>query len=248
MVTASARSALALAVGAIVTMGVVAGCTTPHTQDGFVEEMRSSMSDAESGGITDDQILAAGRIMCSFPGALDSARAEHADKVAVVESYCDVLRSEVPAADPMAWAPETEAASAAIPAAEMPIVVGTPFGINYGGTENAMDVNITGVTRCGTNLVLSVRLVTGSIYSEYDTWNDGSGVEYIDTTGVTRTANEAFDSNCVDYDEDLPYAHERKPSRTYEGKVLLDVPAGKTTALQFSGSDGVTRTLDVAGV
>ena len=96
--------------------------------------------------------------------------------------------------------------------------------------------------------MLSVRLVAGSIYSQNDSWSQGSGVEYIGTTGVTRTASEAYDSDCVDYDADLADSYDRKPSRTYEGKILLDVPAGQPTALQFSGTDGVTRTLNVTGL
>ena len=52
----------------------------------------------------------------------------------------------------------------------------------------------------------------------------------------------------MDYDADLADSYDGKPSRTYEGKILLDVPAGQPTALQFSGTDGVTRTLDVTGL
>ena len=243
-----ARTLAATAVGVTLAAGVLTACATPHTEQGFVSEMRAGMSDTENAAVSDQQMIAAGRMLCSFPGALEAARTEHSDRIATVETYCDVLRTEIPAADPMAWVPEAGATAAEpMPPAEVPVTTGTPFSVNYGGTENALDVTITGVSRCSSYLILDVRLVTGSIYSENDSWVSGSGIEWLDSSGVTRQASDAFvGDQCFGYDEQLPYAYDRKPGRTYVGKLAFEIPS-TATQLMFDGTDGVTRTLAISG-
>lgn len=242
----------AFAVGSVAALGVLTGCSAEHTETSYVREVRAVTPADQAASLTDNQVLIGGRMLCGIPGAMDTVKAGGGDippyaiEVAgITEGYCDILKT-----DAAPFSSEINATTAAEPAAlplEVPVAVGKPFAINYGGTENPLEVNITSVTRCGQNLVLGVRLVTGPTYSENDSWASSMGVEYIDKHGVTRTASEAYDSSCVDYDEGLPYSTERKPSRTYEGKVLLDLPAGQATTLQLDGSDGVTRTLDVTG-
>ena len=255
--TTSYRHLAALAVGATLTLGLVSGCATPHTPEGYVSEARSTIPSAEQDHVTDQQLLIVGRMMCAYPESItttsfeNDAPPEYVELSQITASYCDVLGPDggpveaMP--DPMAAAP-VAAESSAAPLPPTPISVGVPVTLNYGGTEDISTTTINKVTRCGGEyLILDVTVKTGNVWSTNDSIMES--IDYTDSSGVTRDAPgySGIGSSCGDYDDALPMSMDMKPGKTYQGLLQYEVPIGATTTLELEGTDGLVRTLDVTG-
>lgn len=257
---ATARTLVSVLVGAVALLGGTAACATPHTIDGYIADVRSSMDDYESRNTADSQIVAVGQGMCSYPESLNTDFAAESDMTPrqqedfklladTTRGYCDVLGSTpAPGGDPGGFG-DSVVSSAVEPVAPvaippMPIEVGVPVGINYGG-EDVLTYTFDKVSRCGSNLALDVTIKTG----EFASHTDGliMSADFVGADGVTRMVTEAYDYTCTDAAGELPFMSDRQPERTYKGRVLYAVPAGQDGTLNLYGSDGVTRTLAISG-
>lgn len=265
--TTSYRVLSSAVLGLVLAGGLTVACATPHTIDGYISEIRGQMPDYDSRSTSDDQIVNIGRAMCSYPESFDTIGATENDAtpeqqeqtdtfLATTKGYCDVLGTNpLPASVPGYGAPlgdtsytDAAAPTAAPPAPPVPITIGKPIALNYGGTEDVSTTTINEVTRCGGEyLILDVTVKTGTVWSPND--SIAETIDYVDSSGVTRDATEymAVGSTCGDYDDALPMDMDMKPGKTYQGLVQYEVPIGATKMLNLNGTDGVIRTLDVTG-
>lgn len=257
------RALAALLVGATALLGGTVACATPHTTDGYISEVRGQMDDYESRNMADAHIVTMGQSMCAYPESMEPAtwqnewtspaQQEKAATLAeVTKRYCDVLPpmttpiNETDAGTPMEGDPGNAAPAAPIP--PTPITVGRPIPLNYGGTTDVSTTTINNVTRCGAeDLIVDMTVKTSDVWSPNDTI--AQTVDYVDSDGVTRTATAyaSVGSTCGGYEKSFPMTSDMKPSKTYQGLVQYQVPAGATTTLNFNGTDGAVRTLDVTG-
>lgn len=255
------RTGAALLIGGSLLLGGSVACATPHTIDGYISEIRGSMDDYESRNTADSQIVSIGQGMCSYPESLNTDFMAESDMTPqqqedfklladTTRDYCDVLGTAPAVGDPGGmggYGGDTVNPAAAVPAAPVvvpptPVEVGKPIAINYGG-EDVVTTTINSVSRCGQSLVLDLTMKTGDTYSTTD--GVATSMDFVGEDGITQTVSQAYDYQCTASGE-LPYSMDRKPGRTYQGKFLVDVPAGQGGTLNLYGSDGITRTLAIS--
>lgn len=249
------RTAAGLLVGGALVLGGGVACATPHTPQGYVSEMRDTMSEVDSASVSDLQLIQTGKMMCAMPetlelaendGAETDAGPEYVEFTRLTKDYCDVLLqpgspSPFPGTSPYG---DTAAMASSSPAALPPeqITVGGPVALNYGG-EDIATWTVDKVDRCGPYLRLSITLTTSEMFvSGQD--DPLTKVAVTGTDGVTQN-NPGI--SAYDCGEPLPYSYDMAPGKTYKGIKTFQIAPGEGASLDLSGSDERVRVLDITG-
>ncbi|MBN9799266.1 hypothetical protein DMP15_18655 [Pseudonocardia sp. UM4_GMWB1] len=235
------RTLASLAVGVTLAAGAGVACSTPHTTDGYVGEIRDAMGEQENSAASDQQILATGRMMCSIPGALDTvntaesdATPQYASFVEITRGYCDVLGTDTSNAfAPLPGTgtdPAAETATAPVPPS--PIAIGAPNVLNYGGQDTAT-WTVNGVDWCEGYLRMDITLKTSDLYVPGQD-HIFMRTQWTDTGGITHDNAGIIAPSCG---EELPEGYSTQPGKTYRGVQTFDIPQGQFASLDIYGSD-----------